>query len=218
MRIAATIISYLLHPSLIVSYALLLFLLANPYIFGVDRFYLQSPFFISVAFMTFMLPAINVFIMKKIGLVSSISLENAKQRVGPYIAVIVFYLWLYLTIRTNYEIPALFKCLVLGSTITAGTLFFVNNFSKVSSHMAGMSGLVIFSILLIQPQYGGETHLGFIGAWFETHPALLPAVLVFATSLVALSRLELKMHTRQEIIGGLLIGILSQIIALIIYY
>lgn len=218
MKIAATIISYVFHPTLIISYALALFLFANPFIFGVDRFYLQSPLFISVAFMTFLLPGINVFIMKKIGLVSNFNLDLPKQRIGPYIAVIVFYLWLYLTIRTNFEIPSLFKCLVMGSTITLGILFFVNNFSKVSSHMAGMAGLFLFTSMMIQRQYGGDIHLSFLGSWFEASRALLPAIIVVCTALVAFSRLELRMHSRQEIIGGLIIGVLGQLIALMIYY
>lgn len=124
MKIIAKIISVLFHPSLMITYAFILFLIINPYIFGVDRFLLRTPLLFSVIFLSFLFPGGTVLMMRKLNLISGITLQNPKERIGPYIAAIIFYLWLYINIRSNFEIPELFKSLVLGSTISLCLLFF----------------------------------------------------------------------------------------------
>ena len=133
MKIFSQILTYIFHPSLVITYCLSVFLFIYPEAFGVDRFFLQTPF----------------LFMRQLKLVGSMSLLTAKERVGPYIIGMVFYIWYYFTIRSNFEIPALFKSLVLGSAITLAILFFFNNFSKISAHMAGMAGLTFFALVFI---------------------------------------------------------------------
>ncbi|HQW13010.1 MAG TPA: hypothetical protein PK076_10180 [Saprospiraceae bacterium] len=218
MKIIAKIISVLFHPSLMITYAFILFLIINPYIFGVDRFLLRTPLLFSVIFLSFLFPGGTVLMMRKLNLISGITLQNPKERIGPYIAAIIFYLWLYINIRSNFEIPELFKSLVLGSTISLCLLFFFNNFNKVSAHMAGMTGLSMFTLFLIYTPHSGMISLSLLSPVFERIPALLPALVIFCTGLVGYARIELGVHTLKQICGGFMIGLFSQMIAYIVYF
>ena len=218
MRLISLILTYVFHPSLIITHCLCIYLAIFPEAFGVDRFFLKTPFLFSTIFMTFLLPGLAVFLMRRLKLVGSMTLLTAKERIGPYIAGMVFYLWYYITIRANFEIPALFKVLVLGSVITLAILFFINNFSKVSAHMAGMAGITFFCLLFIFPQYSSIIDYLDFPLLFRQRPQLLPAFMAICSGLVGSARLHLGVHTLQQVFGGFLAGLLAQLISLNIHF
>ena len=218
MKIFSQILTYIFHPSLVITYCLSVFLFIYPEAFGVDRFFLQTPFLFSTIFMTFLLPGLAVFLMRQLKLVGSMSLLTAKERVGLYIIGMVFYIWYYFTIRSNFEIPALFKSLVLGSAITLAILFFFNNFSKISAHMAGMAGLTFFALVFIFPEYSRLIDFNDFPVFFQHSPQFFPAIIIFCSGLVGFARIYLGVHTEMQVFGGFLVGLLSQLIAWNITY
>ena len=99
LRVFAKIVSVIFHPLLILTYMLILLLLVNPYLFGVNDIAYQSRLILLMFMSTFLLPAFAVFMMRNLGLVSSIELENKQERIGPYIITGVFYLWMYMNFK-----------------------------------------------------------------------------------------------------------------------
>ena len=89
--------------------------------------------------------------------------------------------------------------------------FFINNFSKISLHATGMGGLLLAGTIYLLASHG-ESHL-YIGNWVINN-ILTIAVLFIITGAVLTARLYLKSHNNIDVIGGLLVGILGQIIAI----
>lgn len=209
----ARILSFFTHPLWMITFGLFIYLKLDPYAFGVYDWTLRIPFVITVFMMTFFFPALVIFLLLKLDFIKSIELHTARERIIPYIATSIFYLWLYITTRSNPEIAALFKIFVLGTVITLFLIFFINNFSKASAHMAGLAGLLILTIALAY-RLGPNDGLG----WLTSRPSNLPSMVVLIAGLTGSARLKLEAHTWQELLGGFFIGLLGQLIALKIYF
>ncbi len=214
----ALLFSLITHPLLMITYALVIYLKVNPFAFGVPNIGLKMPLVLMVFVLTFFFPALVVFLLKKLDFVDSISLNTAKERIIPYIGTAVFFLWMYITTRSNPEIPTLFKSFVLGSIISLFLVFFVNNFSKISAHMAGIGGIVVFCFSMMYGLGGNTDMTSLLGNTLGSRPVNLPSIAILVGGLVATSRLSLKAHSYQEIIGGLVVGVLGQIIAMRSYF
>lgn len=213
----AYVLSVVFHPLLMITYALLIFLKVNPYAFGVNDLSMKMPFVLMVFALTFFFPFFVLFMLKKLGFVTSVDLPSAKERIIPYIATSVFFLWLYITTRSNPEIPNLFKSYILGSIASLFMVFFINNFSKVSAHMAGITALCVFAIALSLGM-GGQVDFTQIIGELGRRGANFPTILILITGIVASCRLQLKAHSKQELIGGFILGILGQVIAFKAYF
>ena len=217
LKIAAKIISILFHPLLILTYMLVLLLLANPYLFGVhsltDR---HSKLLILQVFLsTFFIPAFSVAMLKFLGLVQSLELPDKQERIGPYIITGIFYLWLFRNFLGNSVIPTAYTSFVLGATIGLFFAFFINIFSKISAHAVGMGGLLgMVLITMIQFSYGSfEVNLPLLGTVYLNMVIVFMITLVLA-GLVGTARLIMEAHDPIDLYGGYLVGFASQLIAL----
>ena len=215
LRVFAKIVSVIFHPLLILTYMLILLLLVNPYLFGVNDIAYQSRLILLMFMSTFLLPAFAVFMMRNLGLVSSIELENKQERIGPYIITGVFYLWMYMNFKNNPTIPAPYTIFVLGATIGLFMAFFLNIFTKISAHAVGMGGFIGMTVITTWLfSYGTFTvNAPMLGALEVSMNSLLMIVIVLA-GLVGSARLILDAHTNDELYGGYLVGIFSQFVAL----
>jgi len=196
-----------------ITLGLLIFLKVDPYGFGVYDWTLRVPLVLTVFMLTFFFPALVIFLLRKLDFIKNIELHTAKERIIPYIATSIFYLWLYITTRSNPEIPSLFKAFVLGTVVTLFLIFFINNFSKASAHMAGLAGLLVLTIALAS-RFGPNEGLG----WLTSRPNNLPALVMLITGLTGSARLKLEAHTWQELLGGFFMGIVGQLVAMKIYF
>lgn len=217
LRLSAHVFSILFHPLFIMTYMLLLLLFINPYIFGVNGigdgksiFYLMHVFISTV-----LIPGLAVLIMKLLGLVSSIRLDEKEERIGPYIATGIFYLWLTVNFINSSDIPLAYTAAMLGATIALFTAFIFNIFTKVSLHavgMGGMIGMLIVSMLLFS--YGSfSIELPFLGQ----HDIRLRTILlitIILSGIVGTARLILRAHDLSQIYQGFMIGFATQFIAL----
>src|SRR5690625_2837192 len=93
-----------------------------------------------------LLPLIAIFVMRRLNLISSLQLEDRMERIGPYIVMMIFLIWYYLSVDL-YGIAPIYRIFILGGIITLITLFVINLFTKVSLHSAGISGLLTNVIL-----------------------------------------------------------------------
>lgn len=204
----AHLLSLLFHPLLILTYALLLLLAVNPYAFGVHRLSDRTAMILllSVFSTSFMLPAFGTALMKPLGLIKTWQMEDKLERTGPYILSGVFYLWLYKNLSATSQAPELYNTAVLGATIALFFVFFVNIFTKISAHAAGMGGLVAI-LLLAQNVWGGAAlSLPLFGGTIQLSWNALIALAIVVAGLVGTARLALGAHVPADLWRGYAAG------------
>jgi membrane-associated phospholipid phosphatase len=217
MRVTAKIISVIFHPLLVLTYMLILLLIVNPYLFGVNSVSEKGSIklILTVLFSTFLIPAFAIFMMWRLKLISSIEMTDKQDRIGPFIATGVFYLWVFRSVLEDSNMPAAFLIAVLGTTMGLFICFLINLFFKISLHAAGMGGLIgMVLIIMWLYSYGSFLlHLPFIGATeFSINFVLILCLLI--AGVVGSSRLFLRAHTPRELYAGFLLGLLCQYMAL----
>lgn len=198
MRLTALIFSYLFNPLLVCSYGLVLLISFLP-----DQFFYLSDsqvglLFLRVFLNTFLFPLIIVFLMYKLKFVESIFLKNSKERVMPYIAVSLFYMWSYITFKQSLFPPIVYQML-LGASIALFISFFINIFVKISIHSVAMGGLLMIFLFIT------------FNSYFDLKIPLI--IIMIIVGAVGTSRLILNAHEPVEVYMGYFVGILSQIIA-----
>jgi len=211
--------SILFHPLLIIIYVLLLFIVINPYLFPYRNGREFGTIFLIVFFTSVVIPGVAILILYGTGLIQSIELKERTDRIGPLIITSVAYLWLFLNIRTHSAIPGLFSSFVLGAIIAIFIAFFINNFSKISLHAVGLGGLFLALLNLILTYGRTITTIQLTqDLSFTIHNILIIGIVSMIIGAVLTSRLYLKAHNIQDVYGGFLVGMISQIIALRFFF
>lgn len=210
MRAVAHFFSIVFHPLLILTYVSLLLLWTNPFAFGWRSASESGALMIIIIMTTVTLPGIAVLMMKMLGWVSSFNLEDQKERIGPYVAAGILYLSLYLHLTRSEVFPVSLRIAVLGTLIGLWSCFFINNFTKVSVHAAGMGGLLSM-VVLIKLAFGYQTARidGFGGYQLSVPVDVILYITIICTGMVCTSRLILKAHKVKEVYLGLVVGIVS---------
>lgn len=194
MKRLLPIFSGVFHPLFIPVYATLFYFLVTRNFFYEHEIYL---IFIQVLILTVLLPISIYYLLKSLGLISSVMLPDKKERKLPlaFYAVLLFVLLKQsLTIAAIQELYYYF----VGSFISIITALVLVLFKhKASLHVLGISSLTVFIIS--------------ISAYYHIQFLYLIAFLVLCCGLVASSRLQAKAHSLGEIVLGALLGILPQI-------
>ncbi|NCQ41810.1 MAG: hypothetical protein GW795_07935 [Cyanobacteria bacterium] len=149
-------------------------------------------------------------------MVKSIELDDRQDRIGPYIITGVFYLWMFINFKNNQDIPHSLTIAALGATIGLFTVFFFNNFTKISAHAAGMGGLVgLAAINSFLFSFDTFTLNTWIFGTLEMSTNFVLMVVIVLAGLVCTSRLVLQAHRPGQLYSGFGVGLLSQFIALL---
>ena len=195
MRIFFQVISYIFHPLFVPLAGTCAYFIVTPKYSPTS---LQSANILPISILTIIIPIIAFFILKNIGLVSSIFMPAIKERKYPlYIHIILLLMVVYKVIPNDYtpELHYYFIGLIAAAITTVVLLFFR---FKVSMHLMGMGGLFMFLVSL-------SIH-------FEINITLAISLLTLAIGLVTTSRIYLKAHSVPELTVGFLIGLLSQLL------
>lgn len=232
VKMLAQVVSFVFHPLLMLTYMLVLLLLVNPYLFGVNSLGDQAAklLVIQVFLYTFFIPAVAVFMFRALGLVKSIELKDRQDRIGPYILTGIFYLWLFYNLLNSGEInagqlnfvlqiPTAYVSFVLGGTIALFIAFFINNFSKISTHAVGVGGLlgmVVITMMLFS--YDSFTINSSILGTVQISMSSVLMMAILLCGIVGTARLMLQAHEPMDLFGGYLVGFASQFIALRIIF
>lgn len=214
-RTLATIISFLGHPLLILTYVLLILMAVNPFAFGVSD--MADPkavvLALSVFGATFIIPGFGVALMKPLGLIKSLHMEDKQDRTGPYIICGVFYLWLFKNLLSNGHAPALYAKFVLGATIALFLAFFINIFTKISAHAAGMGGMVVMLLLTALNWQSASFAIPVFNGTLQLSLLALSAFVIVLAGLVGTARLALGAHEPADLYRGYGAGILAVLLA-----
>jgi len=214
MKAAAHFFSIVFHPLFIVTYMALVLLWTNPFSFGWRHVSEANTLLIIIVMTTITLPAIAILMMKALGWVNSFNLDTQHERIGPYIVAGIMYLSLYLHLTRAESFPVSLRIAVLGTLIGLWTCFFINNFTKVSVHAAGVGGLVAMVALTKQTFGYNDAQIGLVNGINLVVPidALLYGSIIIAGA-VCTSRLILKAHEPKDVYAGVIIGLGSIMLA-----
>ena len=153
---------------------------------------------VSLFILTVLLPILLYFLLKTIGIVKTINLETTKERIYPLILnglVILIVLQRILTPSQAIELYFFFVGILL-SNITCLLLAFMR--FKASIHMTAISGVFMFFIAL-------SIH-------FSININGTLALMAIIMGAIATSRLHLNAHSYIELIIGVFIGVIPQLV------
>jgi hypothetical protein len=215
LKISAKILSVVCHPLLMLTYMLGLLLIVNPYLFGVSNASEGKILMIRTFATTFILPAFAIFIMHRLKLISSLQMTDKQERIGPFIATGIFYLWVFWSVFKDPKMPSAFLIAALGTTIGLFACFLINLFFKISLHATGAGGFVgMVLITMWLYSYGAfSMWLPFIGVCNVSINAVLMFSILLAGA-VGTARLLLNAHTSKELYSGFVLGLVCQYAAL----
>jgi len=195
MKVFSNLISYLLHPLFIPIGGTIAYFLITPKYTPLE---VQSASILPIFILTVIIPIVTFYILKNLGIVHSIFLETISERKYPlYIYISILLLILYKVIPNNYisELYFYFTGL-LGAAMACLLMLFFN--IRTSLHVVGVSGLLMYLINL-------SIH-------FEINLIIAISIFILLTGSVITARLYLNAHTKIELITGLFIGLLSQLL------
>lgn len=151
---------------------------------------------------SFLLPAINIFILYKMGRIKSLTLRNQEERTFPYILTSCFYFGLFY-LFIDFNIWPEIKILIFGAGLAILLTAFINKIYKISAHMVGVGGLL-----------GSLIIISFV---FKLNVVPVMAFLFLISGLIATSRLYLKSHSSDQIYSGFGLGMLTQILVFLTF-
>jgi hypothetical protein len=178
-------------------------MLINPYLFGHTSFEGHNLLLIQIFFSTALLPSIAILVMKALGMLESLRMEDRQERIGPFIVSGIFYLWIFINVRDNGEIPLSYRGFVLAATVALFLSFLINLIQKVNIH-AVSAGILLSSVIIMLATYSYS---------LVSLTSLLMGAIIF-TGMVGTSQLILKQGEPIDIYGGFFIGFIAQAVAL----
>ena len=145
MQDFAKVVSFVFHPLWMPLVTLLLALNMDPYLFLPPTYYW---FLMVTLIINTIAPALSIFVMYKMGHISSLEVENRKQRLLPFTLVTLYYLMSYAIVRTKLggiqvEVLSLFSALI----VTLVICMLISIRYKISMHLMAQGAL--FGILIV---------------------------------------------------------------------
>lgn len=203
IRFFAHLFSYIFHPLFIPLYItwFLVFVHTSYFVGYGDG---QKLFMLArIALNMVFFPLITVFLLKGLGFISSVFLRTQKDRIIPYIASGIFYFWAYLVFRNQPEVPSVMTAFTFAVFLSSSAALMANIYFKISMHAIGMGGVLgLFLLIMRQDNF------------LMTVPL---AIALLITGIVCTSRLIVSDHTPKEIYMGLIVGIICQLVAAVMY-
>jgi membrane-associated phospholipid phosphatase len=144
---------------------------------------------------TFLLPSLNLLILYKLNYVSSLKIENRKERTFPLLMTSLCYFGLFYMIYDFNIWPAI-KLFILGAGFCILFTAIINLWWQISAHMIGVGGL--FGVLLA------------ISYFMQTPIFIAISICLVIAGCIGFARLNLKAHTPSQVYMGFIFGCLVQ--------
>lgn len=187
----AKVISVILHPLLIPTYASIIVFNLKFFFFFILPLQSKLILLANVFGFTFLIPAFAIYIMTRLSVIKSYYMDLKNERTIPLLITGIFYYMTYYMFR-NVNLPAMFYNFFLVSAILVIIAFIINYFWKISLHSIALGGFTAF-ILALFLKFNFDTRLLFLAA-------------VFLSGLAASARLMLNAHIPSQIYAGYLLG------------
>lgn len=164
-------------------------------------------FLLLIFLVTFLLPALNIFIFKIFGTISSIMMVERHDRIIPFVFITLFYLMMtglfYWKFQIGFEDNVFRFLVIIDLLVIASTI--ITFFYKISVHSMGICGLLGMLIPLNRIS--------------EDHSLFYPTLgLLIVAGVVMSSRLQLNVHTTREVLMGGVIGFSISLLAMFYFF
>lgn len=195
MRLFFQTISYIFHPIFIPIAGTVAYFLTTPKYSPLE---LQSGNILPIFILTVIIPIIAFLILKNLGVANTVFLNSVSERKYPLLIHIILLGLILIKVIPNNYIPELYFYFVGLIGAAFACLFLLYFDFKTSLHAVGIAGVLMYLINL-------SIH-------FEINIVIAIGLLTLITGIIVSARLYLKAHSKLEIILGLLIGLLSQLL------
>lgn len=190
MKSISSVISTVFQPLLMPTYGVLL-LFAYTY-FGAMYTHRFWQIITPVLFFSFVIPAVLIYMLLKMGVISDLSLKVRKERFFPYLITLLSYSAMIIYYH-RMNMPGWFM-MIMGASVAIMIIAILITFKwKISAHMFGIGGLT-----------GGAMAVCYFVE--RSNPYLMFMGLFVLAGLIGTSRLILKRHTLSQVIAGFLLG------------
>ena len=167
----------------------------------------QWKFVFLIFCVTFALPALNIFLFKALGTISSVTLQSRRERIVPFSFVTVLYgviTWLlYSRTRIGMNDNVLKFLVLIDLLVIAATVITI--FYKISVH--SMAAWAFIGILMPLNKISEEGRL--LG------PTLIAILLA---GVIMAARLQLNAHTPREVMAGAITGLLVSVGGMLLFF
>ena len=203
IRFTASLISWIFHPLFITSYVMAFLIYVHPYAFaGMDP-RTKGLRMIHILLDTALLPLFCVLLMWKLKLfLESVYLRSSRERIIPYILAMIFYWWSWNVFKNLQDSPPVSVHYLLGAFLAVCGAWMCNIWFKISMHAVAMGGLAVFFLLYsLEDPYGSGLYI---------------SLAFLVAGAVCTARFLVSDHYPMDIYAGLLVGMLSQLVAWLI--
>jgi len=192
MKSIAHVISTIFQPLLMPTYGVMLIFVYT--YFGAIYMHQFWQIIMPVVIFSFVIPAILIVMLHRIGVVSDLSLKIRRERFYPYIITLLSYSAMII-IYYRMQMPKWFLMIMAASVVIMIIAIIITLTWKISAHMFGIGGLI-----------GGAMAVSYYVE--RTNPYYMFMGLFLIAGLVGTSRLILRRHTLYQVIAGFLLGLL----------
>jgi hypothetical protein len=187
----SNLISYLFHPLLIPAYATIILLNLNFFFFFIIPFKYKLIMLANVFGFTCIMPALIVFFMYKVSLITSCRMEEKNERAMPLLITGIFYYMTYYLLK-QISLPSLLYNFFLGAALLSLLAMGINHFWKISLHCIS-AGALLGALLIIFLRYDIDT-----GLWL--------LILLPVSGVISSARLRLNSHSPAQVYTGYVLG------------
>ncbi|MBK5194788.1 MAG: hypothetical protein JJE08_01970 [Proteiniphilum sp.] len=192
MKSIAHVISTIFQPLLMPTYGVMLIFVYT--YFGAIYMHQFWQIIMPVVLFSFVIPAILIVMLFRIGVVTDLSLKIRRERFYPYIITLFSYS-VMIIFYYRMHMPKWFLMIMAASVAIMIIAIIITLKWKISAHMFGIGGLI-----------GGAMAVSYYVE--RTNPYYMFMGLFLIAGLVGTSRLLLRRHTLYQVIAGFMLGLL----------
>ena len=195
-RSIANLISLIIHPLLLATYLFSAFILIDPMLALPPGYNSLAQWLIVLVvwLTTCAIPALSLALLKFTGKISSLRLQNRKERLLPFFYITIFYGFTAYYFSQELLVTQLTSGIFILTALITLIAAIITFFWKISVHSLGMGGIVgiLFIIRVMMP----ESQVSYL---------LFAAIII--SGLVLSARLKMQVHTPSQVYTGFVLGL-----------
>ena len=151
IRFFAHFFSVIFHPLFIPFYVVAFLIFFHPSYFSGFGTHEKNSLLFTTILNTVFFPLISVLLMKGLGFIQSVFLHTQKDRIAPYLTVMIFYFWAaWVFFKFEPALSPVFPSFMTGIVITTVVALLSNIYFKISMHAMGVGGMLGIFLVIMQ--------------------------------------------------------------------